>query len=148
MDNPGNGRRAFLKWTAILVGWASAMATFFPTFMYLAPARGKKGSSVFVNPQGEPILAQTIREQGSAVGLAGGAPVIAIYYQGKIKVLSAVCTHLGCLVKWLPAESQLLCPCHAGKFDVNGQVLSGPPPAPLPQLAFTEEDGKIMVSGA
>jgi cytochrome b6-f complex iron-sulfur subunit len=142
----GNGRRAFLKWIAILVGWISALATLFPTFLYLSPARSRKGSNVLTTPQGEPILVDSIREKGSAVGLAGSTPVIAVYHQGKLKVFSAVCTHLGCLVDWRPAENQFLCPCHAGRFDANGQVLSGPPPSPLPPLSFREEEGKIMVA--
>jgi cytochrome b6-f complex iron-sulfur subunit len=146
-ESEGNGRRAFLKWIATLIGWTSAIATLFPTFLYLAPARAKKGGNVLVSPQGDPILASSVREQGSAIGLAGSAPVIAVFHQGRLKIFSAVCTHLGCLVQWRPAESQFLCPCHAAKFDINGQVLAGPPPAPLPQLGFTEDEGKILVSG-
>lgn len=30
---------------------------------------------------------------------------------GKIKVLSAICTHLGCTVPWDPGRKEFVCPC-------------------------------------
>jgi len=49
----------------------------------------------------------------------------------EIKALSTVCTHLGCSVKWQKDKGQFYCPCHNARFDKNGEVLEGPPPAPL-----------------
>lgn len=50
------------------------------------------------------------------------------------RVLSGVCTHLGCGVKWDGAAKQYKCPCHGGTFDREGKVVSGPPPRPLDRL--------------
>jgi Rieske Fe-S protein len=50
------------------------------------------------------------------------------------RVLSAVCTHLGCGVKWDGAAKQYKCPCHGGIYDREGKVLAGPPPRPLDRL--------------
>jgi cytochrome b6-f complex iron-sulfur subunit len=60
---------------------------------------------------------------------------------------SLVCTHLGCIVRWQPPDEEFHCPCHAGVFDENGQVLSGPPPRPLPAYKLSEEGGEIFVEG-
>ncbi len=60
---------------------------------------------------------------------------------------SLVCTHLGCIVKWEPAKRDFHCPCHAGKFDENGQVISGPPPKPLPKYKVVVEGTDIFVEG-
>ena len=35
-------------------------------------------------------------------------------------------THLGCLVGYDSFNNKLVCPCHAGEFDLEGNVLSGP----------------------
>ena len=46
---------------------------------------------------------------------------------GKVYVLSPVCTHAGCFVKWNNAEKSWDCPCHGGRYDKYGNVLTGPP---------------------
>ena len=45
---------------------------------------------------------------------------------GILHAVSAACTHLGCLVRWNPAERSWDCPCHGSRFDVDGRVLHGP----------------------
>ncbi len=44
-------------------------------------------------------------------------------------ILSTRCTHLGCTVRLVGQEWR--CPCHGGRFALDGAVLAGPPPAPL-----------------
>jgi nitrite reductase/ring-hydroxylating ferredoxin subunit len=44
----------------------------------------------------------------------------------KTHAVSAVCTHLGCIVNWNNAEKSWDCPCHGARYDCNGQVIHGP----------------------
>jgi cytochrome b6-f complex iron-sulfur subunit len=75
-------------------------------------------------------------------------PVIVVNtVQGGIKAFSAICTHLGCIVEWDQGRQFILCPCHDGRFNaVNGAIISGPQPAPLPELALTVEGDAVYVS--
>ncbi len=45
---------------------------------------------------------------------------------GRLHSVSAVCTHLGCVVRWNSAERSWDCPCHGSRFDADGTVLEGP----------------------
>ena len=63
--------------------------------------------------------------------------------QGAIIVLSAVCTHLGCSVRWVDAQNKFVCPCHGGMFSEDGKLLGGPPPRGLDQLETKIEDGTL-----
>jgi len=48
-----------------------------------------------------------------------------------LMALSAQCSHLGCLVNWDAGRQEFVCPCHGGRYDMEGRRLAGPPPAPL-----------------
>jgi Rieske Fe-S protein len=62
---------------------------------------------------------------------------------GGVTMLSALCTHAGCIVEWSASERNFMCPCHASTFDLAGSVLTGPAPRPLPELAVRVEDGQV-----
>lgn len=65
---------------------------------------------------------------------------------GEVRAYSAVCTHLGCVVKWQPAGRQTwFCACHNGRYDRDGEVVGGPPPRPLPRLPVTVRDGQVYL---
>ena len=62
-------------------------------------------------------------------------------------VMSNICTHLGCRVRWIAEQGQFFCPCHNGVFDKDGQVISGPPPRPLDRYPAKVEDGQLYIQG-
>ena len=45
---------------------------------------------------------------------------------GEIHAVSPVCTHVGCLVSFNPAETTWDCPCHGSRYTVDGEVIEGP----------------------
>jgi glycine/D-amino acid oxidase-like deaminating enzyme/Rieske Fe-S protein len=50
---------------------------------------------------------------------------------GTLHAVSAVCTHLRCIVHWNAAERSWDCPCHGSRFTPRGEVLNSPATAPL-----------------
>ena len=67
---------------------------------------------------------------------------------GEPVVFSATCTHLGCTVKWQSEAGEFQCPCHGGRFSFVGEVLAGPPPAPLKRVPAEIRDGEIFIQSA
>ncbi|MDY6903018.1 MAG: FAD-dependent oxidoreductase, partial [Cyanobacteriota bacterium] len=69
-----------------------------------------------------------------SIGVGEGKPVtingdkIAAYRDesGTLHKVSAVCSHLGCIVSWNPAEKSWDCPCHGARFNTEGEVLQAP----------------------
>jgi glycine/D-amino acid oxidase-like deaminating enzyme/nitrite reductase/ring-hydroxylating ferredoxin subunit len=50
---------------------------------------------------------------------------------GQIHAVSAVCTHMGCLVGWNETDRSWDCPCHGSRFALDGEVIHGPAVKPL-----------------
>lgn len=44
----------------------------------------------------------------------------------QLHIVSAVCTHMKCIVNWNDAEKTWDCPCHGSRFSIEGKVLEGP----------------------
>lgn len=77
----------------------------------------------------------------------------------KFYCMSAVCTHLGCIVQYVGQEEATAapiankpkvgfsCPCHGSQFTVDGDVIGGPAPKSLPWLALSisPDDGQLVV---
>jgi glycine/D-amino acid oxidase-like deaminating enzyme/nitrite reductase/ring-hydroxylating ferredoxin subunit len=53
---------------------------------------------------------------------------------GILHRMSAVCTHLGCVVTWNTAERSWDCPCHGSRYDIDGRVIQGPAVRDLERL--------------
>src|SRR6185369_12876535 len=136
MEN--DGRRKFLGVCLAGAAAAGAVAAGYPVFRYLAPRSNRLVADklVFAASELPPGEAKFFE-------YAGSSAVLVRTNAGVVVALSAVCTHLGCIVQWEKQSQDFLCPCHAGRYSVDGTVISGPPPRPLGKLPFTEQDGKI-----
>jgi len=64
----------------------------------------------------------------------------------ELKVFVAVCTHFDCTVGYLAEENRIFCACHEGRYDVDGRVVSGPPPGPLGQFHHRFKGDKLVIA--
>lgn len=53
---------------------------------------------------------------------------------GEVHAVSITCTHMGCTLKWNPAETSWDCPCHGSRFTHAGDVIEGPATQPLASI--------------
>lgn len=128
ISNPVISRRAFfinsLMGASLFSGMA-LMASYF--FRFLLPASNVKPTrKLYVGkvsqiPPGKSINFTDLKGQRLNIVNTGDEFI----------ALSTKCTHLGCQVFWKERERLFYCPCHDGFFDERGNVVKGPPPAPL-----------------
>ncbi|MGD0201622.1 MAG: Rieske (2Fe-2S) protein [Bryobacteraceae bacterium] len=121
-------RRSFIGW---LLG--GGLAASLGSFLYPVLR--------FVNPPEVPEAAvnevvagkvQDLKPNSGRIVKFGSRPVLLIRtIQDEWKAFSAVCTHLNCTVQYREDSRQIWCACHNGYYDLNGMVVSGPPPRPL-----------------
>jgi glycine/D-amino acid oxidase-like deaminating enzyme/nitrite reductase/ring-hydroxylating ferredoxin subunit len=67
-------------------------------------------------------------ERGKAAILRIDGDHVAAYRdeEGRLHAVSAVCTHMGCIVGWNETDRTWDCPCHGSRFELDGEVLHGP----------------------
>jgi Rieske Fe-S protein len=67
-------------------------------------------------------------KRGTGAIISRGLRKIAVYRdpEGEVHEMSAVCRHLGCIVKWNTSENTWDCPCHGSRYDSCGKVIQGP----------------------
>lgn len=83
---------------------------------------------------------ETLPAGSGCVAAVDGKQVAAFRREdGSLITRSAICTHMGCLVNWNPAERTFDCPCHASRFDCEGVVLHGPAVKDLPPVEIDED---------
>ncbi len=133
-------RRGFLKLLTSLLGLSALSAFAYPLFRFLSPGEAATAAKRITLPKREiaPGMTKDL--------MIRGMPSIIINSTGKgYLAFSRVCTHLGCLVKYNQERQLFICPCHAGEFDLEGNVISGPPPKPLEKFAVKVEGDNLVI---
>lgn len=138
-----SARRSLLKWLirGFLSLWGLGAAAVGVSFLK-APDAEERPSEGRVNCGPFSTL-----EVGQARFVRhGSAPLIVVRAsETEVRAFSAICTHLRCVLRWEADSSIFHCPCHAGEFDRNGNVLAGPPKQPLPRYVAEIRSDEIVV---
>jgi len=137
-------RRFFIFSSLIASGGVAFLGIIYPFVRYLFPS--KKAGAVKMASVTIPLSEVAIGESKSFIFKGKPAILIRIKQQ-KVIALSAVCTHLGCIVKYAESDKLIKCPCHGAVYAITGKVLAGPAPRPLPVFASRIEGDKVIVGG-
>ena len=136
-------RRRLLDMGLQALGLVGVTALLWPGVAYVWPARKRGGGDerVTVGSEGDwsPWTSRKVSVHGK--------PVVVVRTDSGFAAFSLACTHLGCLVHWEESAREFVCPCHAAVFDAAGQVVSGPPPRPLPEYRVSVVQGEVIVMG-
>ena len=137
---PPAQRRTFLLIIAGGLAGLLAAAAGWPLLRFLAPATGAGAG-------GQVQIPRSAVKAGTAHFFQyRGKPAVVLQAKpGEYLALSAVCTHLGCVVQWQEAKGEFLCPCHGGRFALTGTVLGGPPPRPLENLPVVVDGDQLRI---
>ena len=137
-------RRSFLDSLVGAVLGAGVIGAFYTAIRFLWPSKEIIGMGSGASGPVSISLDELLVGAGKKIRYLG-KPYYVVRDVKEISVVSAVCTHLGCIVNWDTEIKKFSCPCHAALFDFHGNVISGPPPKPLPSAPFKVVENRIIV---
>jgi Rieske Fe-S protein len=124
-------------------GFLASLASFlYPVIRYMNPPAIPEAT---VNEANVGKVADFAVNSGKVVRF-GSKPVLVVRRgEDEWRAFSAVCTHLNCTVQYEQARHQIWCACHNGFYDLNGKVISGPPPRPLEAYQVRVRGEEVVV---
>jgi Rieske Fe-S protein len=149
------GRRDFIKAGAAIIGGFIGTVITLPAIAYLlSPALEKveDTDALALGPLEEYPIGVPTRFEFTRTRVNGWERTATNYglyvyrkNENEVHVFSDICTHLGCKVTWHDDQKHYISPCHDGHFDVEGHVVSGPPPRPLDIYETRIENGELFI---
>jgi cytochrome b6-f complex iron-sulfur subunit len=139
----GESRRTLLSWV-LGCGVAGTLASFlYPVVRFLNPPLITEAAVNEVDAG----KVQDLKPNSGKIVRFGSKPAILIRVSDtEWRAFSAVCTHLNCTVQYRDTTQQIWCACHNGTYDLNGRVVSGPPPNPLEQYVVNVRGDSVTIS--
>ena len=145
-------RRTFIK-TAALCGGVISLAGIPLASYFIAPAL-KKGTGKWVDfGAAEDLTPGSIEMLSYEFMVKDGWQVLPqrgfVWAKTEavdnIHIFASTCTHLACNVIWREDQKIFECPCHSGRFDIDGRPIAGPPTKPLSVLKHKIQDENLLV---
>ncbi len=138
-------RRGFIYWITRggILAWIASIV--YPVVRFIMPPESGEAnvSQVKLPFARTDIEADPKKAKNFKFGRSLG--IIIVTGTGELKALAATCTHLDCTVQHRPDLGIIWCSCHNGRYDLDGQNISGPPPRPLEQFVVDEIGDDIFV---
>ena len=154
-DETALSRRKFLE--KVTVGIGGVLTALFGTpaaIFVIQPALKKEqssdwmrlGSASKVTPGIPTLFSLKVQRETGWITDEEELMVYAFTEDGRdYAVMSNICTHLACRVRWIEERQEFFCPCHNGVYDKAGNVLAGPPPRPLDRYEVKIENDDLFM---
>jgi Rieske Fe-S protein len=140
---PREDRRTVLSWLLGGGAVASLGSFFYPVVRFLNPP---KITEAAVNEVSAGKVSDLKPNTGKIVRFGNKPALLVRLSDTEWRAFSAVCTHLNCTVQYRDTTQQIWCACHNGTYDLNGRVVSGPPPNPLEEYAVGLHGDEVIIS--
>jgi cytochrome b6-f complex iron-sulfur subunit len=145
-------RRGFVTSALGLWGTVLSLPFLYAFIKYLSPQKTKfRSLTEKLNHESESqkIQLEKLPVNSSIYTKINDEPVIIIRSEGdKIIALSAICTHLDCLVGYRKSGNDIFCNCHSSSFNIEGIPKEGPAKLPLQKYKTEVKDGMIIISNS
>ena len=136
-------RRALIRWL-LGGGFTASIASFiYPAIRFMNPPDVPEAPVNEVSAG----KVQDLKPNSGKIVKFGSRPALLVRVsENEWRAFSAVCTHLNCTVQYRDSTRQIWCACHNGTYDLNGHIVSGPPPAPLEEYAARVRGEEVVIS--
>ena len=139
-------RRKFVQ-VLLSTGFGAMFLSFaYPVLRFIVPP---KAGEPRVASAEIPWKAGELKANSGRIFKFGSRPGILVKTPaGELRAFTAICTHLACTVQYREEKQDIWCACHNGHYDLNGNNISGPPPAPLAPFSVIVRGDQILVNKA
>jgi Rieske Fe-S protein len=136
-------RRTLLRWLLGGGFTASVLSFLYPAVKFMNPPTVPEASTNEVSAG----KVQSLKPNSGKIVKFGSRPALLIRVsETEWRAYSAICTHLNCTVQFQDSTRQIWCACHNGFYDLNGKVISGPPPRPLEEYAVHIRGEDVVIT--
>jgi len=136
-------RRTFLSGNLAAAIGGLCATVLGPIARFVWPSRPEPLPDLVVVPKADVTLEPG---EGKIVPFGKYPALVIRVASGELRAFLAVCTHLNCTVGYRPKERDIYCECHVGRFGLDGNVLSGPPPRPLTRFVVEERGDQLIIA--
>jgi Rieske Fe-S protein len=137
------GRRGLMRWLLGGGFTASLLSFLYPVVRFMNPPAVAEAATNEVTAG----KSADFKLNSGRIIKFGSSPVLLIRVaETEWRAFSAVCTHLNCTVQYRGEQRQIWCACHNAVYDINGNVVSGPPPKPLEEYLARVRGDEVVIS--
>jgi len=138
-------RRDFLKGVIKFFFLVFSIVSIFFGITILKPLNPKRKEYKFFEIPEDKVPKEGVKKVDIKIDEERYFKIFLVKIDNYLLALSPVCTHLGCFVNFDRISGEFICPCHGGRYNIEGKVIKGPPKEELERLPVKIDKEKVLV---